>query len=206
MKAAERLGKILGIALVVVLLGLAAGFNGCGGQKPGGEVPGESGRQPARQDKAPAQPEETETPESAGKPPAGMMEVTLYFADSNAEKLVAERRTIRKTPAVAKAIMRELLSGPRQPDLFPTLPRSMRLLGVKMNGRTAVVNLSDVRKRGIGGTAAERMIVYSIVNSLTELRGVKNVQFLLDGRRQDVLLDAFDITRPVERDESLIGR
>ncbi len=198
--------KLLIGLTVVALVGLTAGFNGCGGQTSGTGAGSSdsSGSKP----KTEAKPKEQAKPqaEPQEQPAPGKMVVTLYFSDSNAEKLVAEQRTIRKTPAVASAIIRELMKGPQERDLFPTLPRTMKLLGVKMSGRTAVVNLSQVRKSGIGGTAAEMMIVYSIVDSLTELPNVKNVQFLVDGRRSAYLLDAFDITKPVERDESLIRR
>jgi len=195
------------VAVLVVagLLGLSAGFNGCdetrsdeGGAGTGNAKSAEKSQEATGDRRVPE--------EGPGPVQPGKMEVTLYFSDENAEKLVAERRTIPKTPAVAAAVVRELIKGPEKIGSFPTLPKSMKLLGVKTKGGTAVVNLSNVRKSGIGGSAAEMMIVFSIVNSLTEIPTIKDVQFLVDGKRREVLLDAFDITRPVERDESLIAR
>lgn len=177
---------------------MITGFDGCG-KKTEKDGAGVKNPVPTKQD-ASSDVESTPTPEP------GKMVVTLYFSDENAEKLVAEHRQIPKTPAVATAIIRELQEGPREIGLYPTLPKQMKLRGVRMSGDVAVVDLSKVRAPGIGGAAAEMMIVYSMVNSLTELPNVKSVRFLVDGKKRDVLLDAFDITNPVTRDTSLIRR
>ncbi|RJQ54745.1 MAG: hypothetical protein C4521_03915 [Actinobacteria bacterium] len=197
-------GKLYKYAKVSVIVGAAAalliGSSGCGGeQKAGPETSATTAREATATS---GSQEETEVVRAA----PGKVIVTLYFSDANAEKLVREQREIPKTPAIAAAIIRELIKGPTDEGLYPTVPRHLKLLGVKMKGNQAVVNLSRVRQSGYGGTAAEMMMVYSIVNSLTELPNVKSVTFLVDGKKRDVLVDAFDVTEPVARDETLIGK
>ncbi len=179
---------------------LLVGFNGCNSEPE--STTGTSTTTTREATATSRSQEETEVVRAA----PGKLLVTLYFSDANAEKLVREQREIPKTPAIAAAIIRELIKGPTNEGLYPTLPRHLQLLGVKMKGNQAVVNLSKVRQSGYGGTAAEMMMVYSIVNSLTELPNVKSVSFLVDGKKRDVLVDAFDITEPVQRDERLIGK
>lgn len=198
-------GKLFGRLVVIVaalfVAALLAGFNGCE-QKPSGGADSSASR-----DETGTTTEETKTPaELETKPAAGKMFVTLYFSDASAEKLVREKREIRKTPAVARAIISELIKGPMDPGLYPTLPRQLKVRGVKTKGTIAIVDLSNVRAAGYGGTAAEMMLVYSIVNSLTELPGIKAVDFRVDGKRREVLLDAFETTDPVARDERLIRK
>ncbi len=189
---------IAGAAVIATAM-MVSGFNGCNSKTQTG------GTGPSAATKTPVKPGSAETTTAPVVQP-GKMVVTLYFSTPDADKLVAEKRSIAKTPAVASAIIRELIQGPKTVGLYPTIPRSVKLVGVKMKGQTAIVNLTNVRATGYGGTAAEMMIVYSIVDSLTELPSVKNVRFLVDGKRRDVLLDAFDVTDPVPRDESLIRK
>lgn len=195
--------KCIVVALALVSgAAMVVGFDGCN-KKPTGAT---STSPTVKTETTTGAGNESKDSTSEVKAAPGKMLVTLYFSDSNAEKLVAEKREIPKTPAVAAAIIRELIKGPRDAGLYPTLPHQLKLLGVTVRGRIAVVNVSDARRAGYGGTAAEMMMVYSIVNSLTELPNVKSVRFLVDGKKRDVLLDAFDIADPVQRDERLIRK
>ena len=54
-----------------------------------------------------------------------------------------------------------------------------------------------------GGSAGEAMTVYSIVNSLTELKNVDKVQFLVEGNKIDVYKH-LEFNEPFPRDETWI--
>lgn len=197
MKTAGRAWTRLSVSAVGLTLAtlVATGASSCG-KKPAGSAGPE--RKPA-----PKTTETTPPAEPTPKVSPGRVLVTLYYSDSNAERLVKEEREIPKTSAIAKAVIEELIKGPRETGLYPTVPRQLKLLGVKKKGSVLEVNLSNVRKSGLGGTAAEMMLAYSIVYSLTELPGVKAVDFLVDGKHQQVLVDAVEITEPLERNEKL---
>ena len=65
------------------------------------------------------------------------------------------------------------------------------------------VNLSRdfIKKKG---SISEPIIIYSIVNSLTELDGVKKVQFLIEGEKINEYNGDLDFSKPFERNTDFI--
>ena len=122
--------------------------------------------------------------------PTGKPQTTLilYFADEYAEHLVPERRNV-EIPAgdtVEKIIINELLNGPTQAGNIPTVPQKAKLLSIETKDNVCFVNFSkDFVDKHSGGTMAERLTVYSIVNSLTELGTIDCVQFLIEGEKRE---------------------
>ena len=97
-------------------------------------------------------------------------EVLLYFSDSEGEYLIGEKREILKKKIVkeeAKEVVIELIKGPKV-KLIPTLPPRTKLLTLQINDAgVARVNFNPaLSKDHPGGSSAEMMTVYSIVNSL----------------------------------------
>ena len=77
-------------------------------------------------------------------------------------------------------------------------------MSVETKEGVCFVNLSkEFITKHPGGTSAEIMTVYSIVNSLTELINVNKVQFLIDGEIKE-LFNHIVINEPLERDVSYI--
>ena len=113
----------------------------------------------------------------------------LYFPDKNAQYLIAEARTVALIDnSVEKTVVSELVKGPVNKDLMSTIPAETKVISVESKDGICFVNLSSefVTKHGQGSTA-EVFTVYSIVNSLTELPGVSSVQFLIEGKKAEVL-------------------
>lgn len=112
--------------------------------------------------------------------------VTLYFGDENAEFLVAERREVEvsNSSTLEKIIMDELLSGPKKSGNIRTIPQETKVLSIETKNKVCFVNLSSefVNKHS-GGTAAEKLTVYSVVNSLCELSTIDKIQFLIEGEK-----------------------
>ena len=67
------------------------------------------------------------------------------------------------------------------------------------------MNLSkEFKSEHIGGTAAETMTIYSIVNTLTEeLDTIEKVQFLIEGQKVDEFIH-YSFKEPFDPDLSLI--
>ena len=66
------------------------------------------------------------------------------------------------------------------------------------------VNLSkEFKTTHIGGTSAETMTIYSIVNTLGELDSVEKVQFLIEGQKEDEYIH-FIFNEPFQPDPTLI--
>ena len=81
----------------------------------------------------------------------------------------------------------------------------LRIRSVTVEGDLAVVDFDgELVRRHPGGSAGEILTVFSVVNTLTEIPGVRRVAWRIDGRAVETLVGHLDLSRPVERDPSLI--
>lgn len=140
----------------------------------------------------------TTTPQEPAPPPA-MATFTLYFSDAQAQYLAAETRWISLTkPSMAELVFDGLLAGPQRADLYSTIPKGTRHMGLNVYGGVAYLNLNaHFRDAHTGGSAAELMTLYSIVNSLAELPDVERVKFLLEGQTMDAILGHVNTSQPL---------
>jgi germination protein M len=137
--------------------------------------------------------------------PEEMIEVNLYFSDSQAMYLVSEKRKIPPTTSLAKQVVVELIKGPASSDLYSTIPEGTRVNEVYIADDIVYVDLSEeVFKNHPGGSSGELMTVYSIVNSLTEISPIRGVQILVEGNERNSLVGHVDISMPLLRDEDWI--
>jgi spore germination protein GerM len=138
-------------------------------------------------------------------------EVLLYFSDSEGEYLVGEKRKISKRNVAkeeAKETIIELIKGPKG-KLIPTLPPRTELLTLEISDAgVAKVNFSPaLSKDHPGGSSAEMMTVYSIVNSLSlNFPQIKRVQFLIDGKPIATIVGHLSLEQPVSPKPDLIKR
>lgn len=135
-----------------------------------------------------------------------MREVTLYFADSSKTGLVREVRTIMITDQqpIEQYIINELIKGPEGKDMHSVLSKETVLMSVDVEDNICYLNFkSDFLSKNAGESDHEKLVIYSIVNSLTELQNIGRVQFYMDGKRVDSF-GSFNIKNYIERDNSII--
>jgi spore germination protein GerM len=138
-------------------------------------------------------------------------EVVLYFSDSEGEYLIGEKRKILKKNEVkqeAKETILELVKGPKG-KLIPTLPPRTKLIAIQINDAgMAKVNFNPaLSKDHPGGSSAEMMTVYSIVNSLTlNFPQIKRVQILIDGKPIETIAGHLSLKQPISSKPDLIKR
>lgn len=147
--------------------------------------------------------------DAQGRPASGEMKtLTLYFGNSNADAVVAEKREVAVTKggSLEKAIFQELMKGPKTKGLEPVIPKGTKLLSVETKDGLCTLNLSkEFIDNSPGGTAAESMTINSVVNSLTGLANVKKVQFLIEGKKRETYTHViFD--QPFSRNEAIIQK
>jgi len=135
---------------------------------------------------------EEEIEEVEPVPTEEMIEVNLYFSDSQAMYLVPEKRKISQIPSLARQAVIELIKGPESSGLYPVIPEGTQ------------VNEVYIAKNHPGGSSGELMTVYSIVNTLTEIPPIKGVQILVGGNEMNSLVGHIDISMPLLRDEDWI--
>lgn len=143
--------------------------------------------------------------------PAERKEVLLYFSDREGEYLIGEKRKILKKDAVqeeAKETVIELIKGPNG-KLIRTLPPRTELLALQISDAgVARVDFSpSLSKDHPGGSSAEMMTVYSIVNSLSlNFPQIKRVQILISGKPIATIVGHLSLEEPVSPKPDLIKR
>lgn len=157
-------------------------------------------------------PSSTRPPQQVAKElPPETTEITLYFADDQAEYLVAERRKVpskAKASAMAAAVLEALISGPRS-NLQPTIPPGTHVREVSLREKgLCTVDLNEAfQKNHPGGTSGELMTVYSIVESLAvSVPGVRSVQILVEGKPRETLAGHLFIGKPLVPDPRYIQK
>lgn len=134
--------------------------------------------------------------------------VYLYFANKDGSKLVCQQRGIevKQSLSLEYQIVEQLIEGPdnsKGNNFQQTVPADTKIKDIKTEEGICYVNLSRdfIKKKG---SISEPIIIYSIVNSLTELEGVKKVQFLIEGEKINEYTGDLDFSKPFERNTDFI--
>ena len=119
--------------------------------------------------------------------------VTLYFKNKETNQLVTEGKLIDSKLLLTdpyKELIELLIEGPKNEKFESTIPEGTKINKVELRGNTVYVDLSkEFIENHIGGEEAEKLTVYSIVNTLTELTEVENDKFLIDGEENKAFKD-----------------
>ena len=135
--------------------------------------------------------------------------VDLFFSDDQGGYLVSEKRKIQiKGPvsSMAKQVVLELIKGPKT-RLIRTLPAQTVIKAIRIDKEgTAFVDFDQsIKTRHPGGSSAEILSIYSIVNSLTRsFHAIKRVQILVDGKPIDTLAGHISCRRTFEFNKALV--
>lgn len=129
--------------------------------------------------------------------------VTIYFPDAKKRYLSPEAWSMNAQQRENKAqfILETLLSQGET----SCIPQGTRLLSVHTENGLCTVNFSSEFERNMEKSyTAERLAVYSVVNSLTELPEISTVDFCVAGAPLE-RLSFLDLRQGVIRDESLLA-
>lgn len=136
----------------------------------------------------------------------------VYFISADGSGLVAEPREIPRSVDVTdgiRAALAELLRGPQDPKHFAPIPAGATVRGVFVDRRKhAYCDFShELRDNHPGGSFAEQMTVFSIVNTLTtDFPNVRKVQILIEGAPAETLAGHLDIGRALSKRLLLISK
>ena len=133
--------------------------------------------------------------------------VNIYFAAAGEEKkLAAEERSISAgSPENAlNNAMNELLKGPARSYHFPVVPAGTKLLGAKAYDGVAEIDLSgEFLENSLDSRILDEYIIYSIVNTATEIRDIDGVIFFIEGKRIK-MYGNIDLSIPIIRNTELL--
>ncbi len=142
------------------------------------------------------------------------MPVYLYFTGQDNKEL---RKLIRYIPSskakkgggsLATVLVEELIKGPAgDTGLCATIPSGSKLHSpviVEKGVATVDFNKSFVKNHP-GGKDAEQMTIYSVVNTLTEMKEIQKVVFIVNGKTSKEFKGNFRFDSEFPRTPSLIG-
>jgi len=145
----------------------------------------------------------TEKPVPMARPVSRVKTVILYFGASGGRGLAPEQRDIQadrlSSHELVKRVLEELVNGPAS-VLIPTVPRETTVNSIFLleGGELAIDFGKEIQTRHPGGSFAELMTVYSIVNTLTHnFDDISSVRFLVEGEEVGTLVGHVDLTEPV---------
>lgn len=197
--------KIISVVTICFLAVMM--FSGCSVlQKLGFEKSGEDELQPASS---------IVMGEDEAKKLSDKLPMYLYFANEDNTKLKLEVRYIsmaeakKSTSSLASLIVKELINGPsKDSGLKATIPQGTKLKNsVSISSGVATVDLSkEFVSKHPGGKDAAKVTIYSIVNSLTELKEIEKVKFTIDGKSQQDFKGSFQFNTPFPRSAALISK
>ena len=122
-------------------------------------------------------------------------EVILYFASGDGKGLKEEKRMIPKETGLARATLNQLIYGPKEKGLNPTIPANTILQDINIRDGLCTVDFSDdlILNYNEGGLD-EELTVYSIVNTLTQFPSIEEVIILIDGQAVQTLAGAVNVS------------
>ncbi|HJX01549.1 MAG TPA: GerMN domain-containing protein, partial [Candidatus Humimicrobiaceae bacterium] len=135
------------------------------------------------------------------------LKINFYFSGLGEDKkLVSEKRIINAgSPdnAVTNAV-RELLKGPSRSYHFPVIPAGTELLNAETYENIAKIDLSqEFLENSLDTRILDEFIIYSIVNTLTEIPEIEGVVFYIEGIRIKVYGNV-DLSVPAIRNTEYI--
>ncbi len=112
--------------------------------------------------------------------------VTLYFPDVYGEKLHKVVREVSYDSMYTdeQIVIEELIKGTDNEELSGSVPKGTKLINIVTKNMICYVNFNSSFTNGID-SIPDSMIVYSVVNSLSELPGVSSIVISVDGVKLD---------------------
>ena len=135
------------------------------------------------------------------------VQVSLYYTDLEGKKLFQTRHNVEfdGTISLEELVVRQLLAGPLEDDkLSPVLPAGTKINKVSLKDGICYVDFSKEFLEGRDGVYDD-VIVYSVVNSLSDIGNVSKVQFWIDGKPVSSYRETVQIDLPIERKFDIIA-
>ncbi|MFI3312584.1 MAG: GerMN domain-containing protein [Eubacteriales bacterium] len=133
--------------------------------------------------------------------------VRVYHSDVNGRYLLSQdvEVTIEDHETVPQIVIEQLIAGPTDGGQYNALPEGAELLGISVNEEgLCTVNFSAEFIYNRPTTELmERITVFSVVNSLTELKTIDEVLILSEGEAIGQYL-YMDLSEPLVRDENIL--
>ena len=131
--------------------------------------------------------------------------IKLYFSSVDGTSLVEETRVITHSSSISmeKLIMEQLIDGPKLAKSKATIPSATKLINVSVMDGVCYVSVDNTFQNQ-DQEIKEEIVLYSIVNSLTELPGVTKVQLSINGDTKGYCRYTYELSKMYEKNLSLL--
>ena len=120
--------------------------------------------------------------------------VNLFFYNNETGKLEKEARLINAIDLLDnpyKALMQMLIEGPKNEKLKSLIPNDVNVLDASICNGCVTVDLSIEFLNHTEDLDIKNKMIYSIVNTLTELTEVESIKFTINGKQNDLFNDEY---------------
>ncbi|MBP7732494.1 MAG: GerMN domain-containing protein [Caldisericia bacterium] len=110
---------------------------------------------------------------------------SVYFPEKRDRYVAREEVTVKKTDLVkdkARLVLQRFIQGPKLQALKGPLSKETKILGLTFAGSKLTINLSSAGLNLNTDAKGELLFAQSIVWTLTDIKNVRIVQFLVDGK------------------------
>jgi len=129
--------------------------------------------------------------------------IKLYFYDPQKEELIPVEMDVNfrgDFERIVKVVIEKLPSAPENSHLKSFIPAYARVKSVSLTQDLLTITFfPEIVSSEIDSVVKEGATVYSIVNSLTELSGVRRVKIQIEGNTSGFFKRYIDITKPLSR-------
>jgi germination protein M len=131
--------------------------------------------------------------------------IDLYFSNPEGNGLVLETQRVyyNSNVSLEKLVIEHLLAGPKTSEAMASIPAETSLVNVSVTDGICYVSLDD-GFRTQNYNVQEAVVIYSLVDSLTDLPSIDKVQISVNGDTSGVYRDSFSLGTVYEEDLSYV--
>lgn len=127
-------------------------------------------------------------------------EMSVFFPQINENKLAEEKRIIEnENKKYEELVIDELLKGPDSNTLKRIISEKVKLISINVLGQIGYVNFNKEFLKADLSEEEEILLIYSIVNTLTQVDKISKVQILIEGERLSNTNKHLELSEPLEK-------
>lgn len=132
------------------------------------------------------------------------VELKLYFASEDGKKLIPVYRSVvyNSNISMEKLAVEQVINGPNTDIAYPTVSKETKVRSINVKDGVCYVDF-DTAFLTQTGSASTEAVIYSVVNTLTELPNINKVVFSVNGESAFTLMD-YLISGSYERNLDLV--
>ncbi len=132
--------------------------------------------------------------------------VLVYFTDAEGTMLIGRTENVGYISNISmeRLVVDRVIAGPLNDKTFPTVSPTLKVLNVTTKDGICYVNFDNsFLTKNL--KVSDEVVIYSFVNSLTELPNVNKVQFMIDSETEVSFGDHIYLSEPFERNLELVS-